>query len=122
MKSTITYVNTVTVEARLVQHNILRVNKSTYLNHLMIYFDKIILEEYLMKRILLMLTVAVALMSTVMATETMLDSSKFPDLKKMNAVLQDPVLTIIGAIEKPESYILKLIAKSPQGSQNITAF
>ena len=40
----------------------------------------------------------------------------------MNTVLQDPVLSIKGAIEKPESYILKLEAKSPQGSQNITAF
>ena len=74
-----------------------------------------------MKRILLTLTVTATLMSTLYAT-AMLDASKFPDLKKMNKVLQDPVLTIKGAIEKPESYILKLEAKSPQGSQNITAF
>lgn len=56
-----------------------------------------------------------------MGTETLLGPSKFPELKKMNAVLQDPVLTIKGAIEKPESYILKIEARSPQGSQFITA-
>ena len=75
-----------------------------------------------MKQILFVFTVIVLLMSTLLSSETVVDAAKFPDLKKMNAVLQDPVLTIIGAIEKPESYILKLVAKSPQGSQNITAF
>ncbi len=36
-------------------------------------------------------------------------------------VLQDPVLHIIGAIEKPDSYILKIEARSPRGSQLLTA-
>ena len=74
-----------------------------------------------MKQILFTFTVIVALMSMLYANENMVDPSKFPDLKKMNKVLQDPVLTIKGAIEKPESYILKLEAKSAQGSQLITA-
>lgn len=74
-----------------------------------------------MKQILFTFTVIVTLMSMLYANENMVDPSKFPDLKKMNKVLQDPVLTIKGAIEKPESYILKLEARSPQGSQNITA-
>jgi thiol:disulfide interchange protein DsbC len=56
------------------------------------------------------------------AAESMLDASKFPELQKMNMVLSDPSLSIKGAIEKPDSYILKLEASSPQGSQNITAF
>ena len=75
-----------------------------------------------MKRLLLTLTAMATLMSMSMATNTVLDKSQFSELKKMNIVLQDPVLSIKGAIEKPESYILKLVAKSPQGSQLITAF
>ncbi len=74
-----------------------------------------------MKTQLFMLTVVI-LFNPLFAKENMVDSAKFLDLKKMNKVLQDPVLTIKGAIEKPESYILKLEARSPQGSQNITAF
>ena len=76
-----------------------------------------------MKQIIFALT-AIATLSTMLtaATETMLDTAKLPDLKKLNMVLTDPALTIKGAIEKPESYILKLEAKSPRGSQNITAF
>ena len=75
-----------------------------------------------MKHILLTLTATATLMSTVMATQTVVDQSKLPELKKLNKVLQDPVLTIKGAIEKPESYVLKLEAKGQRGSQNITAF
>jgi thiol:disulfide interchange protein DsbC len=75
-----------------------------------------------MKKTLLSLTVIALLTSTLFAGEKVVDTTKLPELKKMNAVLQDPALTIKGAIEKPESYILKLEARSPQGSQNITAF
>ncbi len=75
-----------------------------------------------MKALLFSLTATAILLSPLFSKEKMVDPAKFPELKKMNAVLQDPVLTIKGAIEKPESYILKLEARSPQGSQNITAF
>jgi len=75
-----------------------------------------------MKQLLLTMTVSVILTSTLFATEMIMDTAKLSDLKKMNVVLQDPLLSIKGAIEKPESYILKLVAKSPRGSQNITAF
>ena len=74
-----------------------------------------------MKALLSLISVII-LFTPLFAKENMIDPAKFSELKKRNAVLQDPVLTIIGAIEKPESYILKLVAKSPQGSQNITAF
>jgi len=75
-----------------------------------------------MKKILYAVLVMAVSMGILNADGTVLDASKFPDLKKMNVVLQDPVLTIKGAIEKPDSYVLKLEAKSPQGAQLITAF
>ena len=75
-----------------------------------------------MKRLLYAMTAIATLIMTLNANEKMVDSSKFIDLQKMNMVLQDPVLTIKGAIEKPASYILKLEARLPQGSQNIIAF
>ena len=75
-----------------------------------------------MNKMLLTLTTAMALMTTLNAGDPIVDKAKLQEIKTKNKVLQDPVLTIKGAIEKPESYILKLEAKSPQGSQLITAF
>jgi len=75
-----------------------------------------------MNKMLLTLTIAMALMTTLNAGDPIVDKTKLQELKAKNRVLQDPVLTIKGAIEKPDSYILKLEAKSPQGSQLITAF
>ena len=72
--------------------------------------------------LLLSFTLLAALSNTLLLANSVVEPAKFPDIKKMNRVLQDPVLSIKGAIEKPESYILKLEARSPQGSQNITAF
>ena len=74
-----------------------------------------------MKPILLVLTATLALMQPLFATETMVDADKLTDLKKLNKVLQSPVLTIKGAIEKADSYILRLEAKAPRGVQLITA-
>ncbi len=71
---------------------------------------------------LLTLTTVMVLMTTLNAGDPIVDKAKLQEIKIKNKVLQDPVLTIKGAIEKPESYILKLEAKSPQGSQFITAF
>ena len=75
-----------------------------------------------MKRIILAATLIAALMNMLMATDRVVDTIKLQDLKKLNVVLQDPNIVIKGAIEKPDSYILKLEARSPQGSQFITAF
>jgi thiol:disulfide interchange protein DsbC len=75
-----------------------------------------------MNKIVLILTTAMTLMTTLNAGDLIVDKAKLQELKIKNKVLQDPVLTIKGAIEKPESYILKLEARSPQGSQLITAF
>jgi thiol:disulfide interchange protein DsbC len=75
-----------------------------------------------MNKILLILSAVVTLVITINAEGPIVDKAKLQELKTKNRVLQDPVLTIKGAIEKPESYVLKLEAKSPQGSQFITAF
>jgi len=70
-----------------------------------------------MKKMLFLLSITVLLMGTLSAAEKKVDPSKFSELIKLNAVLTDPSLTIISAIEKPETYVLKLVAKSPQGSR-----
>ncbi len=75
-----------------------------------------------MNKILLILSTVMTLVITVNAGDPIVDKAKLQELKTKNKVLQDPVLTIKGAIEKPESYVLKLEARSPQGSQLITAF
>ena len=75
-----------------------------------------------MNRILFTLTTTMALMITLNAADPIVDKVKLQELKTKNKVLQDPVLTIKGAIEKPDSYVLKLEARSPQGSRLITAF
>ena len=59
---------------------------------------------------------------TVGAADTIVDEAKLQALKAKNVVLQDPVLSIKGAIEKPQSYILKLEAQSPKCSHFITEY
>ena len=75
-----------------------------------------------MERRLLALTTMLLFLSTLHATEIITDKIKLQEIKTKNVVLQDPVLEIKGAIEKPESYILNLMASSPRGLQFITAF
>lgn len=75
-----------------------------------------------MKRRLLYLTTILLFMSVLQATEIITDTVKFQEIRAKNVVLQDPVFEIQGAIEKPDSYILKLLAKSAQGSQFLTVF
>ncbi len=74
-----------------------------------------------MNRTLLTLVTAIALMSTLSATDLIVDQIKLQEIKTKNVVLQDPVLHMLGAIEKPNSYILKLEARSPQGPQLVSA-
>lgn len=74
-----------------------------------------------MNKALYALATTMTLMSTLGAADIIVDEAKLQEIKTKNMVLQDPALSIKGAIEKPESYILKLEAKSPQGSQLITA-
>ena len=75
-----------------------------------------------MNKTLFILSTAMMLMITVNAGVPIVDKTKLQELKTKNKILQDPVLSIKGAIEKPDSYVLKLEARSPQGSQLITAF
>jgi len=88
----------------------------------MLYFDKITFRKRMMNRTLLTFVTVIALMTTLSATDLIVDQKKLQEIKTKNVVLQDPVFHMTGAIEKPDSYILKLEARSPQGSQHITAF
>ncbi len=72
-----------------------------------------------MKRILLALSVS--LITTLNATNLIVDQNKLQEIKTKNVVLQDPIFHTIGAIEKPNSYILKIEARSPRGSQLLSA-
>jgi len=87
----------------------------------MLYFDKIIPREIKMSKTFLILLTNIVLMITLNATEVIVDKTKLQEIKAKNMVLQDPVLHLTGAIEKPDSYILKLEARSPQGSQLVAA-
>ena len=71
-----------------------------------------------MKQILLLL----GMVLTLHATDTLLPKEKWPEVKKLNIVLEDPALTIMGVIEKPESYVLKLKAETPRGKRMIMGY
>ena len=75
----------------------------------------------MMNKILVTFVTAIMLMTTLNATEVIVDKAKLHEIKMKNKVLQDPVLYMIGAIEKPNSYILKIEARSPRGSQILNA-
>ena len=75
-----------------------------------------------MNKIIQIVLVSMAFSHLLSANEVIVDQVKLAEIKKMNVLLQDPVLSIKGALEKPESYVLKLEAKSPQGTQNMTAY
>ncbi len=75
-----------------------------------------------MKRSVLILITFLIFLSTLQATEIITDKTKLKEIEAKNVVLQDPSLEMTGAIEKSDSYILKLIAKSPGGSQLLTVF
>jgi len=87
----------------------------------MLYFDKIILREIKMSKSLLIVLTNIAFILTLNATEIIIDQTKLQEIKTKNKVLQNPALHMVGAIEKPDSYILKLEARSPRGSQLIAA-
>ena len=75
----------------------------------------------MMNKTLLTFVTAITLITTLSATELIVDQIKLQEIKTKNVVLQDSVLHILGAIEKPNSYILKIEARSPQGSQLVNA-
>jgi len=64
----------------------------------------------------------VACIKIMMAGEVFIPEDRYSELRKMNVVLSDPALTIRAVIEKPESYVLKLEARSRNGGQFITAY
>jgi thiol:disulfide interchange protein DsbC len=74
-----------------------------------------------MKRSLLIFTTFLLFLNTLHATEIITDPTKLQEIKIKNKVLQDPVLYMLGAIESPNNYILKIEARSPRGSQLLNA-
>jgi len=88
----------------------------------MLYFYKLTPRKINMPKTLLIFMTALGLMVTLNATEIIVDKAKLQEIKTKNKVLQDPVLHLTGAIEKSNNYILKLEARSPNGSQLVSAF
>lgn len=88
----------------------------------MLYFDKITPRNIKMSKTLLIFVTSIVLTMTLSAGNVIVDPAKLKEIKTKNKVLQDPVLHLSGAIEKPESYVLKLEARTPNGSQIIPAF
>jgi len=74
-----------------------------------------------MNRTLITFVTTITLMTTLNATNLIVNQNKLQEIKTKNRVLQDPVFHMIGAIEKPNSYILKIEARSPRGSQLLNA-
>jgi thiol:disulfide interchange protein DsbC len=88
----------------------------------MLYFNTNKIKGYLfMKERLFYLAMIFLFLNILQATEIITDQTKLQALKTKNAVLKDSVLHLLGAIEKPHSYILKIEAKSPRGSQLLYA-
>ena len=89
----------------------------------MLYFLSNIVQGYFpMKKNLFLLTTILIFLSTLQAAEIITDKTKLQEIKIKNKVLEDPVLELKGAIDKPDSYVLKLMATSPRGSQLLFAF
>jgi len=73
---------------------------------------------------LFILTVAVyAMVLSLYAAEPITDKHTLQKLKQYNKVLQNPILTITGAVEKPDSYVLRLEGNDGHGGvQKLVAF
>lgn len=76
----------------------------------------------MMNQLLRTFVTAGIFISTLNALGPVQDKIKLQEIKMKNKVLQDPVLHVTGAIEKTDSYILKVEARTPQGSQLVPAF
>ena len=75
----------------------------------------------MMNKSLLTFVTVIMSMTTLNAANLIVDQTKLQEIKTKNKVLQDPVLHMIGAMEKPNNYILKIEARSPRGSQLLSA-
>jgi len=74
-----------------------------------------------MKKHLLTIITILLFLSTIHAAEIITDKTKLQEIKLKNEVLKDPILHILEAIEKPHSFLLKIEARSPRGSQLLYA-
>ena len=75
-----------------------------------------------MKQSILAIVTVGAMITLLQATDTIVDKAKLQKIKAENKILQKPSLQLLGALERPGNYFLKLEAKSPRGMQLLTAF
>ena len=75
-----------------------------------------------MKQSILAIMTAGAMITLLQAAEPIVDKVKLQEIKAENKVLQSPSLHLVGAVDKPGNYLLKLEAKSPRGTQLLTGF
>jgi len=83
----------------------------------MLYFDKTTPRQIKMKQRLFCVLMGIGILTTLNATNIIRDKTKLQALKTHNKVLQDASLEIKAAIEKPDSYLLKVIATSSGNAQ-----
>ncbi len=74
------------------------------------------------KNLLISSLLITGLATGINAADVKLDAAKLKEIRSTTRVLQNPVLTIKDGIDKDSVYFLKIEAKSPKGSQHITAF
>lgn len=75
-----------------------------------------------MKRSILAIVAAGAMITLLQAAEPIVDKAKLQEIKAENKIFQNPNLNLVGVVERPGNYLLKLEAKSPRGSQLLTGF
>ena len=75
-----------------------------------------------MKQSIFAIVIAGVMITLIQATEPIVNKTKLQEIKAENKVLQSPSLHLVGAVDKPGNYLLKLEAKSPRGTQLLTGF
>ena len=75
-----------------------------------------------MKRSILAIMTAGAMISLLQASEPIVDKAKLQKITAENKTLQNPGLQLVGAVERSGNYLLKLEAKSPRGTRLLTGF
>lgn len=75
-----------------------------------------------MKRYFLCLVIVSGLYLSLQASDAPVNPEKLKQIRSSNKILQDPRLKLKAAIEKSDSYWLKLESVSPRGSMPVTGF
>jgi len=75
-----------------------------------------------MKRSIFAIIIAGAMITLPQAADVIVDKVKLQKIEAENKILQNPNLNLVGAVDKPGNYLLKLEGKSPRGTQLLTGF